>query len=67
MLLGILVYILAAPVIAGALVIAVLSAGHVSTAWIVGGGLAGFVAAVPVAWYLARTLRQGGARHGANA
>lgn len=54
--LPLLVYVLTAPVIAGVIMIAVLSMGKFTTTMLVGGGLAGFVIALPIAWVVSRQL-----------
>ena len=54
--LPLLIYFLAAPVIAGSIVIAVLSMRISSTGLLVGGGLLGFVVAIPVAWIVSKRL-----------
>lgn len=55
-----LIYILAAPTVAGSLVIAVLTMSDYTTNWLIAAGLAGFVIAAPVAWIIARNIRGSG-------
>ena len=54
--LPLLVYVLAAPTIAGSIMIALLTVGVPNNTLIMG-TLAGFVVAVPVAWILSRSIR----------
>lgn len=54
-----LTYLLASPVVAGSIIIAVLSTHGYTTSMIVGGALAGFILALPVAWIVAGQLRKG--------
>lgn len=54
--LPLLVYVLAAPTIAGSIMIALLTIGVPNNTLIMG-TLAGFVAAIPVAWILSRSIR----------
>jgi hypothetical protein len=54
--LPLLVYVLAAPTIAGSIMIALLTVGVPNNTLIMG-TLAGFVIAVPVAWILSRSIR----------
>lgn len=55
--LPLLIYVLAAPTIAGSIVVAVLSMTHYSTNLLVGGALTGFVLALPVAWVVSGQLK----------
>lgn len=55
--LPLLIYVLAAPTLAGSIVVAVLSLSHYSTTMLVGGALAGFVLALPVAWVVSGQLK----------
>jgi hypothetical protein len=54
--LAIVLYIMAAPVLAGAAVTAVLSLRDYQSDWLAAGALAGFALAVPVAWLAARAI-----------
>jgi hypothetical protein len=54
--LPLLIYVLAAPTIAGAIVIAILSMSGFTNTMLVAGALAGFVLAIPVAWIISRNL-----------
>lgn len=54
--LTLLIYVLSAPVIAGAIMIAVLTMRDYSTTMLVGGGALGFIIALPVAWIVSRNL-----------
>jgi hypothetical protein len=56
--LGILIYILTAPVIAGVLMIAVLSMPPYRNNILIGAGLLGFAMALPVAWAVTKKLSQ---------
>lgn len=49
-------YVLAAPTIAGSIMVAMLTMG-VDNRLLIGGTLAGFIIAVPVAWMISRALR----------
>lgn len=54
--LALLMYILAAPTLAGIAMIAVLSMPDFSTRMLLSAAAAGFVAAIPAAWLVARNL-----------
>lgn len=54
--LAVVLYIMAAPVLAGAAVTAVLTIRNYQTNWLIIGAIAGFVAAAPVAWLAARSI-----------
>ena len=54
--LPLLVYVLAAPTIAGSMMVALLTVGVPNNVLILG-TLAGFVVALPVAWILSRAIR----------
>lgn len=54
--LAFLIYIMAAPTVAGAAMVAVLTMRGFTTQMLVAAGLAGFVAAMPVAWLVARSI-----------
>lgn len=54
--LGFLVYILTAPVIAGTLMLVILSMPPFKTSMLVSAGLLGFVVALPVAWMVTKKL-----------
>ncbi|MDR0809861.1 MAG: hypothetical protein LBE86_12175 [Gemmobacter sp.] len=51
-----LVFSMAATTLAGAAVVAVLTLGHVTLSAIVTAAVVGFVAAVPVSWFVARQI-----------
>ena len=57
MFLLLIVYILLGATLAGSFMVAVLAAGLTTTAPVVYSALAGFVVAIPVAWVVARKLR----------
>lgn len=54
--LGLVIFIMAAPVLAGTLMTAVLTFPGYTTRLLVGAGLCGFVIAIPVAWLVARQI-----------
>lgn len=54
--LPLLVYVLTAPTLAGIFMIAVLSMRDYSTNMLIGSAVIGFVAAIPIAWILAKQL-----------
>lgn len=54
--LPLLTYVLAAPTIAGSIMIALLTMG-VDNRTLIGGTLVGFVIALPVAWLLSKSIR----------
>lgn len=55
--LPLLVYILSAPTIAGIIMIILLSMGNIPTKTLITATLAGFVVALPVAWFVTRAIR----------
>lgn len=54
--LPLLTYVLAAPTIAGSIMIALLTMG-VDNRTLVGGTLAGFIIALPAAWLISKSIR----------
>lgn len=50
------VYLLVAPTVAGAFVIALLTANMVTASYIAGAAIAGAVVSIPIAWVLANRL-----------
>lgn len=54
--LPLLAYVLSAPVIAGIIMVAVLTMPKFTTTMLVGGALLGFVIALPVAWLVSKKL-----------
>ena len=54
--LPLLVYLLSAPVIAGIIMIAVLTMPQFTNTMLVGGALLGFLIALPVAWVVSKKL-----------
>jgi hypothetical protein len=54
--LPLLVYVLTAPTLAGIFMVAVLTMRNYSTNMLIGGAAIGFVAALPIAWILAKQL-----------
>ena len=54
--LALLIYVMAAPTLAGILVVAVLTMGKFTAMSVAAAAIAGFVVALPVAWYVGRQL-----------
>ena len=54
--LPLLIYVLSAPVLAGIIMVAVLTMPNFTTQMLVGGALLGFVVALPVTWIVSRQL-----------
>ena len=54
--LPLLAYVLCAPTIAGSIMVALLTMG-VDNRTLIGGALAGFVIALPVAWFVSASIR----------
>lgn len=54
--LALLIYVMAAPTLAGILVVAVLTMGKFTAMSVAAAAITGFVVALPVAWYVGRQL-----------
>jgi hypothetical protein len=54
--LALLIYVMAAPTLAGILVVAVLTMGKFTAMSVAAAAIAGFVVALPVAWYVGKQL-----------
>ena len=54
--LALLIYVMAAPTLAGILVVAVLTMGKFTAISVAAAAIAGFVVALPVAWYVGKQL-----------